>query len=223
MSALNRRAAELMGQFDAHACTDVTGFGLMGHLKSMAVASRVDIELLWDDVPLLPGVLELAAEGVIPGAVERNKESSADALAAVEGVAPAEIEILFDAQTSGGLLIALPESAAAGFVTRLHAEGIAEAAVVGRVVAEGTGRIVVRGEGRRQAARGSASIPTSHPTSHSQETNRMSCCEHEQRRRKCRGNSRPSSGRSTRRGGSARGRNGPWPSRFRCWPVAAPA
>ena len=61
---------------------------------------------VWDDVPLLPGVLELAAEGVIPGAVERNKESSADALAAVEGVAPAEIEILFDAQTSGGLLIA---------------------------------------------------------------------------------------------------------------------
>ena len=113
-----------MAEFDAHACTDVTGFGLMGHLKSMAAASRVDVEIVWDDVPLLPGVLEVAADGILPGAVERNKESSADALAAVEGVEPAGVEILFDAQTSGGLLIALPESAAAGFVARLHAEGM---------------------------------------------------------------------------------------------------
>ena len=85
MAALNRRAAELMDQFDAHACTDVTGFGLLGHLKSMAAASRVDIELAADSLPLLAGVLELAAAGVLPGAVERNKESSGDALAAVEG------------------------------------------------------------------------------------------------------------------------------------------
>ena len=64
----------------------MTGFGLMGHLKSMAAASRVDIELAADDLPLLPGVLELAAAGVLPGAIERNKESSGDALAAVDGV-----------------------------------------------------------------------------------------------------------------------------------------
>ena len=66
MAALNRRAAELMPEFDAHACTDVTGFGLMGHLKSMAAASRVDVELVWDDLPLLPGVLEAAAQGILP-------------------------------------------------------------------------------------------------------------------------------------------------------------
>ncbi len=173
MAALNRRAAELMGQFDAHACTDVTGFGLLGHLKSMAAASRVDIELAAADLPLLPGVLELAAAGVLPGAVERNKESSADALAAVEGATPEQIEVLFDAQTSGGLLIAVPEAAAAGFVTRLHAEGIARAAVIGRVTAPGSGRIVVRGaQGGRQAA--AASQPF-----HFQEDHPMGCCDRE--------------------------------------------
>ena len=109
MTALNRRAAELMGQFEVHACTDVTGFGLLGHLKSMAAASRVDVELAWDDLPLLPGVLESVAAGIVPGAVERNRESSGDALAAVVGVDPAWIDILFDAQTSGGLLISLPQ------------------------------------------------------------------------------------------------------------------
>ncbi|MBN2578790.1 MAG: selenide, water dikinase SelD [Pirellulales bacterium] len=150
MTALNKTAAELMVEFDAHACTDVTGFGLMGHLKSMAVASKADVEIAWDDVPLLPGVLQCAAEGIFSGAVERNKESSGDALAAVEGVEPAAVEILFDAQTSGGLLIALPEPAAEGFIKRLHAEGIREAAVIGRVSAEGTGRILLRSQGRRR-------------------------------------------------------------------------
>ena len=67
MAALNRRAAELMLEFDAHACTDVTGFGLMGHLESMAAASNVDVEIVWDDLPLLPGVLECVAEGILPG------------------------------------------------------------------------------------------------------------------------------------------------------------
>ena len=114
MAALNRRAAELMGQFEVHACTDVTGFGLLGHLKSMAAASRVDVELAWDDLPLLPGVLDCVAAGIVPGAVERNRESSGDALAAIDGVDPAWIDILFDAQTSGGLLISLPERGSRG-------------------------------------------------------------------------------------------------------------
>ena len=95
---------------------------------------------VWDELPLLPGVLEAAAQGILSGAVERNRESSADSLAAVDGVYAAGIDILFDAQTSGGLLVAVPESAAAGFVKRLHAEGIAEAAVIGRALAEGEGR-----------------------------------------------------------------------------------
>ena len=89
MAALNKRAAELMLQFETHACTDVTGFGLMGHLAAMASAARVDVEILWDDVPLLPGVLQCAADNILPGAVERNKESSGGALAASDGLEPA--------------------------------------------------------------------------------------------------------------------------------------
>jgi AhpD family alkylhydroperoxidase len=169
MTALNRRAAELMGEFEVHACTDVTGFGLLGHLKSMAAASKVDVELAWDDLPLLPGVLDCLAAGIVPGAVERNRESAADALVAVEGVDAACIDVLFDAQTSGGLLISLPGAAAGALVARLRAEGMEEAAVVGRVTAEGTGRITVRGAGRQPLRQ------------ERKETDSMSCCSHEQK------------------------------------------
>jgi len=149
MATLNKRAAELMAESGADACTDVTGFGLMGHLAALASASKVDVEILWDDVPLLPGVLQCAADGILPGAIERNRESSGGALAATDGVEPAMLDILFDAQTSGGLLIAIPESSAQSFLTRLRGEGISEAAVIGRIVGEGAGRVFVRGEGRR--------------------------------------------------------------------------
>ena len=231
MAALNRRAAELMADFDAHACTDVTGFGLMGHLKAMAVASRVDIELDADAVPLLPGVLQLAREGVLPGAIERNKESSGDALAAADGATPVLLDILFDAQTSGGLLIAVPEAAAAGFVSRLHAEGVAEAAVVGRVLAAGTGRIVVRGEGRPETVPASARGETLH----SQEANRMSCCDHgssgnQTEQAEAAAGSEDVQGKfqaflaaANAPGRLGAGRSGRRPSRWRCWPAAARA
>lgn len=188
MATLNKRAAEVMAESGAHACTDVTGFGLMGHLAAMAAASSVDVEVLWDDVPLLPGVLQAAADGVLPGAVERNKESSGAALAATDGLEPAMLDILFDAQTSGGLLIALPDSSAAAFVARLHDEGVAAAAVIGRVIGEGTGRVVVRGEGRRTLPPAGglfSNVPATHgqPTDAPgdqgpsfEEARRMSCC-----------------------------------------------
>jgi selenide,water dikinase len=150
MVALNRRAAELMDAFEVHACTDVTGFGLLGHLKSMAAASKVDVELAWEDIPLLPGVLNCVAAGIVPGSVERNRESAADALAAIDGVDPAWLDILFDAQTSGGLLISLPGADAEALVARLRAEGMNDARIIGRVVSDGTGRISVCGrDGRR--------------------------------------------------------------------------
>ena len=176
MAALNRRAAELMAQFEVHACTDVTGFGLLGHLKSMAAASRVDVELAWEDLPLLPGVLDCVAAGIVPGAVERNRESSGDALAATAGVDPARIDILFDAQTSGGLLISLPGEAAQALVARLRAEGVEEAAIVGHVVAQGTGRISVRGSARAAAAARDACVAGELPAEELKETDAMTGC-----------------------------------------------
>ena len=186
MAALNKQAAELMLEFDVQACTDVTGFGLMGHLSAMASASHVDVEILWDDVPMLPGVLQCAADGILPGAVERNKESSGGALAATDGLEPAALEILFDAQTSGGLLFAVPEPEAAACVQRLQEAGISAAAIIGRLLGEGTGRIVVRSDGRRtlpvprppdrapRAVPRPDETPVGGPTF--EEARRMNCC-----------------------------------------------
>ena len=144
MAALNRRAAELMVQFHAHACTDVTGFGLMGHLAALAAASGVDVEIALDQLPLLPGVRQCMAEGIFPGAVERNREASAAAMTADEGLSPNRLDLCFDPQTSGGLLIAAAPAAAVALLARLHAEDMPAAAVIGRVLGPGSGRVFVR-------------------------------------------------------------------------------
>ena len=132
---------KLMIECGAHACTDVTGFGLIGPPGGDGRRQRVDVEIVWDDLPLLPGVLECLAEGIASGAVERNRESSGDCLVADDDVQPAMLDLCFDPQTSGGLLIAVAASAAGDFLGRLHAAGIAEAAAIGNVVAAGTGRV----------------------------------------------------------------------------------
>jgi selenide,water dikinase len=147
MAALNKSASELMIDAGAHACTDVTGFGLIGHLAAMASASKVDVEINCDDLPLLPEVLQSAVEGVIPGATERNRESSAQAVVVEPGVEPAMLEICFDAQTSGGLLIAVPESRAEALLEQLRQADAPQAAVIGRVCGTGSGRVLVRGKG----------------------------------------------------------------------------
>ncbi len=149
MTTLNRTAAERMLEFDAHACTDVTGFGLMGHLAEMARASGVDVRIVWDEVPLFPGVLECLAEGIIPGGIERNRESSASSADAGDGVTEAMLDVCFDPQTSGGLLVAVPAAKAEAFVARLHEEGVPAAAVIGEVTGKGTGRVAVTTSGRR--------------------------------------------------------------------------
>jgi selenide,water dikinase len=187
MASLNRRASELMVEFGAHASTDVTGFGLMGHLANLASASRVDIEVVWDDVPLLPGVLQCAADGIFPGAVERNRESSGHYVTADEGIEPAMLDLFFDPQTSGGLLIAVSRSSADGLLRRLHEEGVSEAAVIGEVLAAGSGRVRIRNEGRRplpaprQVSRVSAAVAARQPDVAAccpeVETGGMSCCE----------------------------------------------
>ncbi len=184
MAMLNRRASELMLEFGAHACTDVTGFGLMGHLAAMARASEVDVEIIWDDIPLLEGVLQCAADGILPGAIERNRDSSAHAAVADPGVEPAMLDVCFDAQTSGGLLIAVPEANADPLLERLHAERVPEAAVIGEVLGEGTGRVLVRHTGRRRIPEPRASTPSTAARPEAgnaccpeEETPEMGCCE----------------------------------------------
>jgi selenide, water dikinase len=149
MATLNRTAAELMIEVGIHGCTDVTGFGLMGHLAEMAAGGRVNIEIVWDDLPLLPGVLECVAAGIVPGSVERNRESCAAAVTLGRGATPAMLDVCMDAQTSGGLLIAVAKGKAPRLLKRLHAAGVTEAAVVGKVRGKGTGRVFLVTRGHR--------------------------------------------------------------------------
>jgi len=155
MSALNQEASEQAVALGAHACTDITGFGLMGHLSEMARASGVDVEIIWDDLPVFDGLLACLADGVVPGGIERNRESSAAAAHPGDGVTDAMLDVCFDPQTSGGLLVALDPEAAETFVRRLHEAGITAATPIGRVTGEGTGRVAVRTTGRRRMPKAS--------------------------------------------------------------------
>jgi selenide, water dikinase len=113
MLTLNRIACERMLAFDVHGCTDVTGFGLIGHAREMAVASGVTVEIDAGKVRFLPGALECSAQGAVPGGLTNNREFASCAVEMACEL-PAEIEnLLYDPQTSGGLLITLPEPDAA--------------------------------------------------------------------------------------------------------------
>jgi len=109
MLTLNREACRAMLQFDVHGCTDVTGFGLVGHAREMACASGVTLEIDPRAVQFLPGAVEYAKQGAVPGGLKNNREFAASC---VDGHSEFE-ELLYDPQTSGGLLIALPEKDAA--------------------------------------------------------------------------------------------------------------
>ncbi len=157
MTALNRDAAEVMVRHGATACTDVTGFGLMGHLAQMAIQSRVTAEIWAEALPLFPGVLDYARQGIFSGANERNAEFSA-AIAEFEAGIGEDIKtVLFDAQTSGGLLIAFPAERAGGALDEMRGAGLARAAAVGRIVGRSAGGIRVvskpSGDGPREVTR----------------------------------------------------------------------
>jgi selenide,water dikinase len=113
MLTLNRRACEAMLEYDVHGCTDVTGFGLIGHAREMAVASEVTLEMDPGAVRLLPGALDYARQGALPGGLKNNREFASCAVEIARDLAPEAENLLYDPQTSGGLLIALPEADAA--------------------------------------------------------------------------------------------------------------
>jgi selenide,water dikinase len=108
MLRLNRSAAEAMVEAGATGCTDVTGFGLIGHAREMALASGVTIEIEATAVPLLPGAAEYAAQGSLPGGLKNNREFASCVVEGGAGVAPELMALLYDPQTAGGLLVSLP-------------------------------------------------------------------------------------------------------------------
>lgn len=143
MATLNEKAAQVMLGYNVHACTDVTGFGLVGHLREMLGYDLLEIVVESKELPLLPGALHKASLGLIPGGMYRNRDFIGDLCTVREGVPPELADILFDPQTSGGLLIGLPEADAPDLVSEMHAQGISEARIVARVRDSLSQKIVV--------------------------------------------------------------------------------
>jgi selenide, water dikinase len=131
MVALNRRASEIMLSFPVHACTDVTGYGLLGHAAEMAMGSRVTIVLESASLPVLRGAARLARAGCLTGGCKRNREYLQNKIRIDRSIPEDLVEVAFDPQTSGGLLIALPAGEASALVEELQANGIRAAAIIG--------------------------------------------------------------------------------------------
>lgn len=113
MLTLNRAACEAMLAFDVHGCTDITGFGLIGHTREMAAASGVTLEIEVERVRFLAGAVEYAKAGALPGGLKNNQEYNSCAVEIARDMLPEIESLLYDPQTSGGLLISLPEADAA--------------------------------------------------------------------------------------------------------------
>lgn len=149
MATLNRAACEAMTEVGAHGCTDITGFGLIGHLHEMAAAAQVAIRLNASALPLLDETLHFAAMGMIPEGAYKNKDFyRCWVSSALDAMDPLEM-VLYDPQTSGGLLIAAPEEAINAIADRLRASGYPLAiGIIGEVREGDPGRIVIRSGAR---------------------------------------------------------------------------
>ncbi len=143
MTTLNRAAALIMRGHGVHACTDVTGFGLIGHLREMLGKNAMEIILDSERVPVLPGARDAASGGLIPAGMYRNRDFIGSLCETGTGVAQDLVDVLFDPQTSGGLLIAVEEKASEALVSELHGAGIADAAVVAQARNSSIQRIII--------------------------------------------------------------------------------
>ncbi|MBE9466853.1 MAG: selenide, water dikinase SelD [Bacteroidetes bacterium] len=144
MSQLNKYAAEVMEEFPVNSCTDVTGFGLLGHLSEMTKSSKIDAEILFNNVPLLKNAWDFAVSNVIPGGSRNNLEYVKDYVVWSNEITETKKAILCDAQTSGGLLISLPFEYKDEIINKLHLSGMIKASYIGKFLAEGKGKIFVK-------------------------------------------------------------------------------
>ena len=133
MGELNRAASEAMTSVGVHACVDVTGFGLLGHLRGMTGASCVGAEIEFGSVPFISGAEELAREGVAPGGTHRNLSSVEPDVSWADSIDDVQKVLLADAQTSGGLLIAVAPEKLQYLLAALSANGVETREVVGRI------------------------------------------------------------------------------------------
>jgi selenide,water dikinase len=144
MTELNRAAAEAMTAAGVTTATDITGFGLAGHLSEIAVQSGVEVEIYGESIPVFDSVMDLIRDGVISGAVERNRDYASAFVKAQKGVSEDLETLLYDPQTSGGLLVVVRKSKAPALLAALKKKGVRHAAVIGRVTRKTPGRIILK-------------------------------------------------------------------------------
>lgn len=142
MTASNRRASEAMIHWNAHACTDVTGFGFIGHCWQMTAGKRIGIKIFADQLPILPAVLELIRDGVVNSGVKMNRNSFERHVRITTGIRAEIITSLFGSETSGGLLIALAPRNAQNIVWDLTEQGH-QAVIVGEVNSQHRGTVSI--------------------------------------------------------------------------------
>ena len=145
MTTLNKNASEALQDFPGiHACTDVSGFGFLGHACEMAEAGKIGIEIDCRSVPFFPDLRLLIDEGWLPGGLYRNRDYRLPCIEQAPSCPGWYLDILFDPQTSGGLLLSVAAEHSNAALAKLHRAGIAKASIVGEVVKEHPGRIKVR-------------------------------------------------------------------------------
>ncbi len=144
MATLNKKASELMQEAGVHACTDITGFGLLGHAIHVAESSQIGIELHLASIPCFPEVIEFSKQRLYPGGLYRNKEFYSNRVKFINEIPEYMQNVLFDTQTSGGLLICLSPEKAKLLLDGLRQAGVEDAAFVGEVVSEPRGVVTVK-------------------------------------------------------------------------------
>jgi selenide,water dikinase len=144
MSALNRKASEIMLEVGVDACTDITGFGLLGHACEMVEDTPLGLLIYADQVPIFPETLDLAEKGMVPGGLYRNRDFRKPWVHISSRVDQFLAEVLFDPQTSGGLLISVAAEKASLLLQKLHLGGVDQAAIIGEVISQPAGKIVVQ-------------------------------------------------------------------------------
>jgi len=144
MATLNKEASELMQEVGVHACTDITGFGLLGHATELAQNSRAGINIFSASVTFFPEADTFARQGLCPGGLYRNKDFYSCSVVITDGVPKYMEDILFDPQTSGGLLISLAPRKASLLLDKLQRAGVDGAAIIGEVVSEPEGVVTVK-------------------------------------------------------------------------------
>ena len=143
MAKLNNIASELMQEIGVHACTDITGFGFLGHSLQLATNSKVGLEIRSDKVPAFPEVEKFINQGFIPGGLYRNRDFYGHSVEFAPAVPDYLRDILFDPQTSGGLLICITPRKAGKLIKAIQRAGITEAVIIGKTVAEHYGKAII--------------------------------------------------------------------------------